>query len=50
MPDDPALRAMFLIRYYNDALAGYFSPDKTHDLLVRYFTWLGMAKDCKEYV
>ncbi len=50
MPDHATLKAELLIRYYNDPLAGYFSTEKIVELLLRYFSQLGLAKDINEYV
>ena len=50
MPSDTVLRAQLLRIYYDYALVGYYSRNKTELLLSRKYFQLELVKDVVEYV
>ena len=50
VPNDPELRTLLLSENHDGSLAGHFGSEKTLELVQRYWTWSGVAKDVREYV
>jgi hypothetical protein len=50
VPEDQAVKAELLQRYYNDLLAGYYGLDKTVELLERKYYWAELKPDIKKYI
>ena len=50
VPNDPELRTLLLSENHDGSLAGHFGSEKTLELVQRYWTWSGLAKDVREYV
>ena len=50
VPDDPELKTLLISENHDPTTAGHFGSEKTKELIERYWTWTGLARDVREYI